>query len=170
MNWRMGDRGLLCRVSPFRHLRVNGYLLLTAAYRSLSRLSSAPSARASTLRSFLLDLFWYSSYLFSHRLAWRFLRSVFFLDSLRHTNSFVWRSLFLQVFDSITWCSFQCEVFNVLFSWWTVNYCLNLLDWLFNQSLHESIAWFIQSLVKNQLLYIDLYKRPRGLFYKPFIL
>ena len=69
MNWRMGDRGLLCRVSPFRHLRVNGYLLLTAAYRSLSRLSSAPSARASTLRSFLLDLFWYSSYLFSHRLA-----------------------------------------------------------------------------------------------------
>ena len=30
----------------------NGYLLLTAAYRSLSRLSSALSAKASTLRSF----------------------------------------------------------------------------------------------------------------------
>ena len=44
-------------VSPFRHLRVNGYLLLTAAFRSLSRLSSALSAKASTLRSFLLDLF-----------------------------------------------------------------------------------------------------------------
>ena len=43
-------------VSPFRDLRVNGYLLLTAAYRSLSRLSSALSAKASTLRSFLLDL------------------------------------------------------------------------------------------------------------------
>ena len=46
------DRGLLCRVSPFRHLRVTGYLLLTAAFRSLSRLSSALSAKASTLRSY----------------------------------------------------------------------------------------------------------------------
>ncbi len=43
-------------VSPFRHLRVTGYLLLTAAFRSLSRLSSALSAKASTLRSFLLSL------------------------------------------------------------------------------------------------------------------
>ena len=43
-------------VSPFRDLRVKGYLLLTAAYRSLSRLSSALSAKASTLRSFLFDL------------------------------------------------------------------------------------------------------------------
>ena len=34
----------------------NGYLLLTAAYRSLSRLSSALSAKASTLRSCSLDL------------------------------------------------------------------------------------------------------------------
>ncbi len=42
-------------VSPFRNLRVNGYLLLTAAYRSLSRLSSALSAKASTLRSSSLD-------------------------------------------------------------------------------------------------------------------
>ena len=33
-----------------------GYLLLTAAYRSLSRLSSALSAKASTIRSFLLNL------------------------------------------------------------------------------------------------------------------
>ena len=45
------------RVSPFRHLRISGYLLLPAAFRSLSRLSSALSAKASTLRSFLLDLF-----------------------------------------------------------------------------------------------------------------
>ena len=47
-----GDWGLLSRVSPFRDPRVKGYLLLTAAYRSLSRLSSALSAKASTLRSF----------------------------------------------------------------------------------------------------------------------
>ena len=50
------------QVSPFRHLRVNGYLLLPAAFRSLSRLSSALSAKASTLRSCLLDLFFLSFY------------------------------------------------------------------------------------------------------------
>ena len=56
MDWRMDDRVLPCRVSPFRNLRVDGYLPLTAAYRSLSRLSSALSAKASTLRPSLLDL------------------------------------------------------------------------------------------------------------------
>ena len=45
-----------CRVSPFRYPRIFGYLLLPAAFRSLSRLSSALSAWASTLCSFLLDL------------------------------------------------------------------------------------------------------------------
>ena len=50
-----GDGGVLRRVSPFRDLRVKGYLLLTAAYRSLSRLSSALSAKASTLRSYQLN-------------------------------------------------------------------------------------------------------------------
>ena len=44
------------RVSPFRYLRLSGYLLLPAAFRSLSRLSSALSAKASALCSFLLDL------------------------------------------------------------------------------------------------------------------
>ena len=44
------------RVSPFRHLRITGYLLLPEAYRSLSRLSSALSAKASALCSYLLDL------------------------------------------------------------------------------------------------------------------
>ena len=55
MDWRMDGRGLLCRVSPFRYLRINGYLLLPEAFRSLLRLSSALSAKASTLRSLLLD-------------------------------------------------------------------------------------------------------------------
>ena len=43
-------------VAPFGNLRVDGYLLLTAAYRSLSRPSSAPSAKASALCSSSLDL------------------------------------------------------------------------------------------------------------------
>ena len=55
MDWRMDDWSSSSRVSPFRYLRLNGYLLLPAAFRSLSRLSSALSAKASTLRSFLLD-------------------------------------------------------------------------------------------------------------------
>ena len=42
---------LSSRVAPFRNLRINGYLLLPEAYRSLSRLSSAPDAKAFPLRS-----------------------------------------------------------------------------------------------------------------------
>ena len=45
------DRVLLCRVSPFGNLRVKAYVQLTAAYRSLSRPSSAPDAKAFPLRS-----------------------------------------------------------------------------------------------------------------------
>ena len=44
------------RVAPFGHPRINGYVRLPAAFRSLSRPSSAPSAKAFTLRSFSLDL------------------------------------------------------------------------------------------------------------------
>ena len=43
------------RVPPFGNLRFIRYLLLTAAYRSLSRPSSASGAKASALCSFLLD-------------------------------------------------------------------------------------------------------------------
>ena len=42
-------------VSPFRDLRITGYLLLPEAFRSLSRLSSALSAKASTLCPYQLD-------------------------------------------------------------------------------------------------------------------
>ena len=57
------DRSSSCRVPPFRHPRLNGYLLLPAAFRSLSRLSSALSAKASALCPILLDL------LFPHHVA-----------------------------------------------------------------------------------------------------
>ena len=48
-----------CRVSPFRHPRINAYVQLPAAFRSLSRLSSAPSARASALRPTMLNLLYF---------------------------------------------------------------------------------------------------------------
>ena len=43
-------------VSPFGNLRISAHLQLPEAYRSLSRPSSAPDAKAFPLRSFLLDL------------------------------------------------------------------------------------------------------------------
>ena len=52
MDSGMDDRGPPCRVPTFRYLRLYGHLLLPAAFRSLSRLSSALSAKASTLRPF----------------------------------------------------------------------------------------------------------------------
>ena len=57
------DRVLLCRVSPFGYLRISAYLQLPEAYRSLSRPSSAPDAKAFPLRSYQLDhaLRWSSS-------------------------------------------------------------------------------------------------------------
>ena len=60
MDSRTDDRCLSCRVSPFRHPRINGYVLLPAAFRSLSRLSSALSAKASAFFSIcrsILSLF-----------------------------------------------------------------------------------------------------------------
>ncbi len=47
--------GFTVWVSPFRYPWIVGYVLLPMAFRSLSRLSSALSAKASTLRSFTLD-------------------------------------------------------------------------------------------------------------------
>ena len=50
------DGVLLHRVSPFGNLRINAYVPLPEAYRSLSRPSSAPDAKAFPLRSYQLDL------------------------------------------------------------------------------------------------------------------
>ena len=50
----MDDCSPYSRVSPFRDLRIKGYLLLPEAYRSLSRLSSALSAKASALCPYCL--------------------------------------------------------------------------------------------------------------------
>ena len=50
-----GDSVLRCRVAPFGNLRIESYLRLPAAYRSLSRPSSAPDAKAFTLCSCSLN-------------------------------------------------------------------------------------------------------------------
>jgi hypothetical protein len=43
-------------VSPFGNLRIKAYLQLPEAYRCSFRPSSAPSAKASTVRSYSLNL------------------------------------------------------------------------------------------------------------------
>ena len=48
---KQDDTVLPCRVSPFGNLRINAYVQLPEAYRSLSRPSSAPDAKAFPLRS-----------------------------------------------------------------------------------------------------------------------
>ena len=54
MDWRMDTQGIPAWVSPFRDPWIKGYLRLPMAYRSLSRLSSALSAKASALCPFCL--------------------------------------------------------------------------------------------------------------------
>ena len=46
------DRVLLCRVSPFGNSGIKAYVQLPQTYRSLSRPSSAPDAKAFPLRSY----------------------------------------------------------------------------------------------------------------------
>ena len=51
MDLRNDGMGLPCRVSPFGYLRIIAYVRLPEAFRSLSRPSSALSAKASALCS-----------------------------------------------------------------------------------------------------------------------
>ena len=85
------------RVSPFGYRRISGYLLLPAAFRSLSRPSSAPDAKASTLRSFSLDL---TAYSVTHS-VW-FVRIMLLVLPCGNTS----RCLDIS-FLSVSMCSFQ---------------------------------------------------------------
>ena len=51
------DRPSACRVAPFGYPGINGYLRLPRAFRSLSRPSSPPRAKASTVCPCLLSYF-----------------------------------------------------------------------------------------------------------------
>ena len=76
----MDHRFFTCVVSQFGNLRIEAYLQLPAAYRSLSRPSSAPDAKAFTLCSFSLEL----------RLAYiKDLCISFILHVIRIANSFL---------------------------------------------------------------------------------
>ena len=109
-------RGLPCRVSPFRNRRVSGYMLLTAAYRSLSRLSSALSAKASTLRPLYLDPGSPAVHSVALQFPLSFLMTLSFFFSLLDllgclTNHFL---INLSVFQQFSVCSFQGTSGNLL--------------------------------------------------------
>ena len=107
MDWRMDDWSFSSRVSPFRYLRINGYLLLPVAFRSLSRLSSALSAKASTLRSFLLDLFrCIALHLLSQLLIWNWL----LIRTYKNFRFYFW-FVFLGCLDILK------RIFNYLSVW-----------------------------------------------------
>ena len=88
------------RVSPFGHLRVDGYVLLTAAFRSLSRPSSASSAKASALCSYSLDLKWMPSVSFADGLC-------FVKDLFNEKSSLV--------FLGVSYCSFTLRTYDLKF-------------------------------------------------------
>ena len=100
-------------VPPFGNLRIKGYLRLPAAYRSLSRPSSATGAKASSLRSFMLNLCEHPS---GHSIANHVsatvllscLSSFEFLRIIRHLLVFLplWLKLFLLPHYNFLPCSF----------------------------------------------------------------
>ena len=110
------DRVLLCRVPPFGNLRINAYVPLPVAYRSLSRPSSAPDAKAFPLRSSMLDLLkivpyflWFSNYAgiqigFSYEIV---IVTLIFSDVVPQLKSYAFLPLCCLAFSSL------CSVFKV---------------------------------------------------------
>ena len=156
------DRGFLCRVFPFRYLRIIGYVLLPEAFRSLSRLSSALSAKASSLRSLQLNLqnslailVW--SVLHSVALqTWLFLNCFVFhwcYSMASDVSCFWWSecyflsSSYLVVrdlsishkLDIDTWDYFQCSVFKVPFDWWFISHSRSEAFWAWITGKYQRI-------------------------------
>ena len=98
-------------VSSFRNLRINAYLQLPEAFRSLSRLSSAPSAKAFALRPCSLDL---SNVLQEHLVSsWFSLANEDYVTLPFEIVIFLKKELTI-IFVSQFLCSFQGTSWSVL--------------------------------------------------------
>ena len=109
------DRGFLCRVSPFRYLRIIGYVLLPEAFRSLSRLSSALSAKASTLRPY------YFNRSRNDRISW------FSVSSLMYSVTsagFVFLSFSYLVINDEIWISLMSWLISISENEFYLNSCM----------------------------------------------
>ena len=120
----MDTWGFLMWVSPFRYLRIMAYLQLPEAFRSLSRLSSALSAKASALRSYSLNqaFRYFFQYLEYSRLAYRL-----------YTSSLIC----LQI--SFFRCLFQVFSFQSTMSLWPLSELLSNLSIQWRR--RESNSW-----------------------------
>ena len=106
-------------VSPFGNLWVEAYLQLTTAYRSLSRPSSAPDAKAFTLRSCSLELLVYFPIL------WFSLNCLSFFEHFR--SGFYWlffavKRLFIRLLHFVLSLRFRAfhlsvKLYFSLFVW-----------------------------------------------------
>ena len=117
----MDTRALPAWVSPFRHLRIIVYLPLPAAFRSLSRLSSALSAKASALCSSLLDLFFFGSFRLSSVAGFFYLLYFFLLLLLLF--GFLVMSFFL-CFSCIRFSRYAGQLLPLCSLHFTAFYCL----------------------------------------------
>ena len=98
----VADDGFLCRrVSPFGNLRIDAYVPLPGAYRSLSRPSSAPDAKAFPLCSSSLNLLVLKNYAGSIRFS-----------VCRNCYPFV----FPQLLQTFAFCCLACPLLSVQFS------------------------------------------------------
>ena len=99
-------------VSQFGNLRIEAYLQLPAAYRSLSRPSSAPDAKAFTLCSFMLELLFCSAiYCLSFANNYFTMKKLFFLTMQLGKISFLKKGNFLNaVLTVFQVCTRLCTV------------------------------------------------------------
>ena len=110
----VADDGFLYRrVSPFGNLRIDAYVPLPGAYRSLSRPSSAPDAKAFPLCSFSLNLLVLKNYAGSIRL----LSSVEIVTHVFH-----------NLFQTLAFCCLACPLLSVQFSMCSEGACLRPLN------------------------------------------
>ena len=128
------DRGFLCRVSPFRYLRIIGYVLLPEAFRSLSRLSSALSAKASTLRPY------YFNRSRNDRISW------FSVSSLMYSVTsagFVFFSFSYLVINDEIWISLMSWLISISENEFYLNSCMKFSRYMLRtiSFYHSRWAW-----------------------------
>ncbi len=88
------DTVLPYRVSPFGYLRVYGYLLLTAAFRSLSRPSSAPDAKSFSYALYsLTNLVWFLNYIR--------IRDLFEIEVFTHILSYIEKPFHISLITNL---------------------------------------------------------------------
>ena len=124
MDSHLDDRSSSGRVAPFRHPRIVGYVLLPEAFRSLSRLSSALSAKASALcfscltlagEDFLSEISLLTSSI--RRIALRLL-GLFFKKLSSDSSSFFGCRYSVSLSEYfLTMCSFQGADWNLVSCW-----------------------------------------------------